>query len=98
METRSALTRGKQTGNIGHLRIGVDADATHHVVSRGSNFHRLLRDVDVRQLLELVIHAGELPFYVFRRTRNAVLDPGDIQENTTVRTAAAFTNFAHNAA
>ena len=43
MQPGAAFTRGKQAGNIGHLRIGIDAHAAHHVVSGGADFHRDLR-------------------------------------------------------
>ena len=37
-------------------RVGVDLDAAHHVVAGRPDLHRLLGDVDVGQLLELVVH------------------------------------------
>jgi hypothetical protein len=51
---------GEQARHARHLRIAIHAHAAHDVVRRGADFHRLLGDVDVRQLLELVIHAGQL--------------------------------------
>ena len=35
------FSRGEKPGNRGHLRIAIDADSTHHVMSRGTDLHRL---------------------------------------------------------
>ena len=62
------------------LRVGVDLDATHDVVAGRTDLHRLLGDVDVGQLLELVPHR-----------REALLDDlgrqarGDVEEDAAVR-------------
>jgi hypothetical protein len=42
------------------LRLGVDSDAAHRVVRRRPDLHRLLGDVDVAELFELVIHRRKL--------------------------------------
>src|SRR5678809_766583 len=60
------------------------ADAAHHVVHGGSDLHGLFGDVDVRQLLELVVHAGELLLDVLR-----VL-VADVEPHAAVLGAAAF--------
>ena len=60
MQARGHFAGREQTGQRGHLRIAIHADAAHHVVRGGADFHRLLRDVDVGELLELVVHAGQL--------------------------------------
>ena len=53
-------------GHARHLRVAVDAHAAHHVVRRRADLHRLLRDVDVGELLELVVHARQLLLDVLR--------------------------------
>ena len=46
---------------LGRPRGGVrdDLDAAHDVVAGGTDLHRLGRDVDVGELLELVVHRGQ---------------------------------------
>jgi hypothetical protein len=68
------------------------------VVRRRADFHRLLRDVEVGELLELVIHARQLLFDVLRRIRDFFLDPGDVEEHSAVRAAAAGLHLAVDAA
>ena len=51
--------QANRPGTARLLRVGVDAHAAHEVVERGADFHRLLRDVDLGQLLELVVHARQ---------------------------------------
>ena len=46
----------EQPGHDRHRRVGIDLDAAHHVVTGRADLHRLLGDVDVGQLLELVVH------------------------------------------
>ena len=58
-------------GTRRHLRVGVDAHAAHHVVRGRADLHRLLRDVDVGQLLELVVHARQLALDVLGGVRAA---------------------------
>ena len=41
------------------------------------------------ELLELVVHAGQLPLDVLGRVRNLFLDPRDVEEHAAVRAAAA---------
>ena len=48
--------RGKQTRQARHLRVRIDPHATHDVMRCWSDFHRLLRDIDVCQLFKLVVH------------------------------------------
>src|SRR5262249_25606701 len=62
-----------------------------------SDFHRLFRDVDVRQLPELVIHTWQLFLDVLRGIRKLFLDPRDVEINAAVRTAAALLDFADDA-
>ena len=51
-----ALARGEQPGCVGRAGVGIDLDAAHHVVAGRPDFHRLLGDVDLGQLHELVVH------------------------------------------
>ena len=53
----------------------MDADATHDVVRGRTDFHRCGRDIDVRELFELVIHARQLPLDMFRRVGKFLFDP-----------------------
>ena len=85
-------------GHRRHLRLGVHAHAAHDVVRRRPDFHRLLRDVDVGQLLELVIHARQLLLDVLGAVRQPRLDPRDVEEHAAVRAAAARLDLAHDAA
>ena len=75
--------RGEQAGHRRLLGVGVDPDAAHEVVQRRPDLHRLLRDVDLGQLLELVVHRRQL----------ALDDVGgdarrDVEEHAAVRRAA----------
>ena len=90
--------RGEEAGDARHLRIAVDAHATHDVVGGRADFHRLGGDVDVGQLLELVIHARQLLLDVLGGVRQLFLDPGDVEKHAAVRAAAAGFDFAHDAA
>ena len=85
-------------GHAGHLRVGIHADAAHDVMRGRADFHRLARDVDVGQLLELVIHARQLALDVLGGVRELFFDPGDVEKDAAVRAAAAFLDFAHDAA
>ena len=98
METGGALAGGEQAGHGAHLRIGVHFHAAHHVVRGGAYFHGVFRDVEIAQLFELVVHAGELAFDDIGAVGQALFDPGDIEENAAMRAAAPFTYFALNAA
>src|SRR2546427_471470 len=73
-------------------------NAAHHVVGCRTYFHRLGRNVEIRQLFELVIHARQLFLDVLRCIRNSFLDPRDVEKNTAMRTSATFFNLAHDAA
>ena len=73
-------------------------DATHDVVGRRADLHRLAGNIDVRQLFELVIHARQLALDVFGRVRELLLDPGNIEIDAAVRAAAPFLDLAHDAA
>ena len=70
---------------------------SHDVVRRRADFHRLLGNVEVGELLELVIHARQLALDVTLAVRNLALDPRDIEENAAVRTPPPFLDFSHNA-
>src|SRR5206468_1668181 len=98
VQTCCALSRSKQSRDIGHLRIRVHLDPAHHVMSRRTNFHGLLRDVDISQLLELVIHAWQLLFYMLRSVRESFLNPRNVEEYAAVRAPASFSHLSTDAA
>src|SRR5437588_12958683 len=95
MQTGRTFARSKQARHIRHLAVGIDTHPTHHVMSGWSNLHWLLRDIDIRQLLELVIHAREFSFDVLCTVRQAAFDPGDVEKNAAVRSSTPFANFTH---
>src|SRR6185437_4798638 len=70
----------------------------HEVVRGGADLHRLLGDVEIGQLLELVVHAGQLLLDVLGGVRDLLLDPGDVEEDAAVRAAAAGAHLAPDAA
>ena len=64
---------------------------------RRPDFHRLFRDINIGQLLELVIHARQLLFDVLDRVRNVFFNPRDVEEDATVRTSPALLDLANDA-
>src|SRR5437899_9770470 len=88
METSGGFSRSKQAGNSGLRRFGIHANAAHHVVAGGADFHRLLGNVNVGEFLELVIHAGEFLLNVLGGL------VGDVEICATVFGAAAFFHFS----
>src|SRR5205823_4180209 len=99
------LPAGEQAGDLaGHLRIPIDAHPAHDVVRRRPDLHRLLGDIDVAQLLELVVHAGQLLLPVLGRVEagHALLYPRgealQLEEYPAVRAAAALLDLANDAA
>src|SRR5438105_12690256 len=85
------LARGKQTRDRRLLRLWVDLDATHDVVRRWADLHRVLGDVDVRELFELMVHAGQFFFDVV-----GVLLGRDIQKDPAMRAAPPFRDLARD--
>src|SRR5439155_3622889 len=79
-------------------RIRIHFDAAHDVMSRGADFHRFAGDVNVAQLFKLMVHARQLAFDVVGSVRQSLLDPGDVQIDAAVRTAAAFLDLANDTA
>ena len=79
-----ALPRGEQARDRRHAGVRVDLDPAHHVVAGGADLHRLLRDVDIGQLLELVVHRRQLLEDLLRRPPG-----GDVEEHAAVRAAPA---------
>ena len=70
----------------GHRRgrgVGVDLDAAHDVVAGGADLHRLGRDVDVGELLELVVHRRQPAADLLGRQAGR-----DVEEHPAVRRAA----------
>ena len=80
VHARRALARREETLDARLLRLGIDADAAHRVVRGRADLHRLLRDVDVAELFELVVHRGELALDVLGRAAR-----GDVEEDAAVR-------------
>ena len=97
MQARGGFSRGKQPGHIRHLRIAIHADAAHHVMRGGPDFHRLLGNVNIGQLLELVVHAGQFALNVRGGFRDVLPDPGDVEIDAAVRASAAALDFAIDA-
>ncbi len=64
----------------------------------GPDFHRLGGDVDIRQLLELVVHAWKLFLDVLGSVSQLLLDPGDVEEHAAMRAAASCFYLSHDAA
>src|SRR4051794_30344334 len=98
MQTGGAFSGGEKPGHIRHLSIAIDAHAAHRIVRGGTDFHWYLRDVDIGELLELVVHAGQLAFDVLARIRNFFFDPRDVEEHATMWTAPPFAYFTLDAA
>ena len=63
-------------------------------MGRRTDLHGFHGDVDARQLLELMVHGGELAPDVFGRVGDVLLDPCDVQEHSTVRATPAFFDLA----
>src|SRR5213078_1562776 len=84
VHTACGLSGGVQAGHGGGCRVGLDPHPSHEVVAGGADLHGLGRDVDVRQLLELVVHRGQAPLDVV-----GVPAAGDVQEHAAVGAAAA---------
>src|SRR5262249_39599883 len=82
----------------GHLRVGVHADAAHDVVRRGADLHRFLRDVDPRELQELVVHAGQLLLDALLGVGEPLADPGDVEVDAAVGAAPPGLQLADDAA
>ena len=77
------LAGREEAGHGGLGGVGVHAHAAHHVVAGRSDFHRLLGDVDVGQLLELVVHRRQPLADVVGGTPRI-----DVEEHTAVGAAA----------
>src|SRR6185437_14506323 len=98
MQAGGAFAGGEEAGEGGHLGVAIHLDAAHEVVRGGADLHRLLGDVEIGQLLELVVHAGQLLLDVLGGVRDLLLDPGDVEEDAAVRAAAAGAHLAPDAA
>ena len=86
---RRALARREEALDARLLRLRIDADAAHRVVRRRPDLHRLLRDVDVAELHELVVHRRELALDVLGAPARV-----DVEEDAAVRRAAPGLHFA----
>jgi hypothetical protein len=78
------LPRGEEARHRRGARLRVDPDATHDVVGRRPDLHRALRDVDVGELLELVVHRWQLAADVLGR------QVADVEVDAAVGRAAAL--------
>jgi hypothetical protein len=83
------LAGGEEAGDGRLLGLGVDPDAAHHVVAGRADLHRVLGDIDVSQLLELVVHPGELADDLLGGPLR-----GDIEEDAAVGRASALDDLA----
>src|ERR1700733_2533960 len=92
------FSRREEPGYGRHLRIPVYADSSHHVVGCRSDFHWLFSDVQIGELLELVIHAGQLALDVLLGFGEVLLDPGNVQKDAAVGGAASCLDLAIDAA
>src|SRR5262249_31214411 len=89
MHSAGDFTHCEEARHAGGLGIGVDAHATHDVVTGRTDLHRLLGDVAVRKLFELVVHGWQALRDVVGRA------PGrDVEEHTAVRAAPPRFDFA----
>src|SRR6266496_2171327 len=77
-----------------HLIVAIHHHSAHHIVRGRTDFHRLLGDIDIGELFELVVHSRQLAFDVLGRFWHVFADPGDIEKNAAVRAAASFFDFA----
>ena len=71
-------------------RFPLDPNAPHHVMASRSDLHRSLGDIHIGQLLELVVHAGQLLFHIIGRLLR------DVEKCAAVFGAAAFAHFRVN--
>ena len=78
------LAGREQAGHGRRAGLGIDPDAAHDVVGRRADLHRPRRDVDVGELLELLVHRGQLAPHVVGR------QVADVEEDAAVGRAAAL--------
>ncbi len=93
-----AFACGKESPDGGHLRFGIDADASHDVVRSWADFHRLMSDIDVGKLFELMIHARKFSPYMLGGVWKFFFYPGDVEINSPVLAPAPLFDFADDAA
>ncbi len=79
-----AFARGEQPRRPCGAGVGVDLDAAHDVVAGRADFHRLLGDVDLGQLHELVIHRRQPALDLLGGQPRR-----DVEEHAAVRRVAA---------
>ena len=84
MHPAGGFTRGEETGHGRGGGVGVHADAPHDVMRGGPDFHRALRDVDVREFHELVVHRGKFLLHHLGRLVR------DVEEGAPMRAPAPF--------
>ena len=98
VQAGGAFSSCEESRNGGRLRLGVDAHSAHDVVRGRTHLHRFLGDVDVRQLHELVVHAGQLLLDHLLGVLHPALDPADVEKHAAVRAPAPLADLAHDAA
>src|SRR5260370_34967547 len=69
--------------------------AAHDVVRGRTDLHRLLRNVDIAERFELMMHTRQLAFDMFLLVRHSFLDPGDIEIDTAMRSPPSFFDVAN---
>src|SRR5688500_15087889 len=89
---------GKEARHRRHLAVTIHAHAAHDVVRRRAYFHGRLRDVDVGQLHELVVHRRQLLPDVLLSVRQLFLDPGDVEVHAAVWTPPPLAHLTLDAA
>ena len=84
VQTRCRFSGSEQPGHICLRGFRLNPNTAHHVMARGSDFHRPFGNIHVGELAKLVIHARQFLFHVFRRLVR------DVQIGAAVLGAAPF--------
>ena len=74
------LAGGEEARHRRRAAVGVDAHAAHHIVTGRAHLHRIFRDIDVGELLELVVHRRQPLLDVVGGSARA-----DVQKHPAVR-------------
>ncbi len=87
VKSGGSFARREKAGHSGFRGFRIHANAAHHVMAGRADFHRSLRNVDVREFLELVIHTGKFFLHVLGGF------VGNIQICAAMFGAASFLDF-----